>query len=618
MKKVISFLLCLILLSSAFTAYAASPADTNSLTVGVTTPFSGAFSTDLWGTNAADMDIRELLHGYELVSWDSAQASFAINPTVVSNFKATDTLGAGHRYTFMLKRDLTYSDGSPITAKDYAFSILLNAAPQMEELGGAVVANDEIQGVDNYRKGRTEYISGVRLVNDYTLEITLKPNFEPNFYFLGDFYIKPYPIQEIAPGCEVRSSDKGVCIYGVDTDNKPIFTKELLAKTFLDEKTGYMTNPKVVSGPYTLESYDAASGVVVLRKNDRFKGDMKGNVPSIGKLTVKTLDSRKASDALKNGDVDLLNRIVDKDSIDTLKNNMNFKSSDYKRSGLSFLSFCCEQPAVANLEVRKAIAYCFDRKTFAKDVVGDYGETVHGLYGLGQWMAQAAQNQIAAPSQLTDWEKTAWGRLNLNGLTRYDFSVDAANKLLDQYGWKLNDDGVREKTVGGQKVQLKLKLYYQEGSIAEEALKETLVKPLAEAGIELTMKAYKSEELLKIYYRQEERDCDMIYMASNFNILYDPAENFAPEESYQGVYNRTGIKDQTLYNLALQMRKTPSGDVLGYCRAWIKFQERFTQVLPMVPAYSNDYYDFYVPELKDYNPSAYQTWSKAILSASLK
>ena len=63
--------------------------------------------------------------------------------------------------------------------------------------------------------------------------------------------------------------------------------------------------------------------------------------------------------------------------------------------------------------------------------------------------------------------------------------------------------------------------------------------------------------------------------------------------------NRTGIRDKKLAQLAVDMRKTEPGDVLSYCRKWVAFQERWTEVLPAIPVYSNVYFDFYTTRLEE-------------------
>lgn len=107
-------------------------------------------------------------------------------------------------------------------------------------------------------------------------------------------------------------------------------------------------------------------------------------------------------------------------------------------------------------------------------------------------------------------------------------------------------------------------------------------------------------KLLDIYYRRVERDCDMIYLATNFGTVFDPSMTYSTDAAYVKTVNRTGIRDKKLYQLAVDMRKTEPGDVLSYCQKWVAFQERWTEVLPAIPVYSNMYFDFYTTRLQNY------------------
>ena len=110
----------------------------------------------------------------------------------------------------------------------------------------------------------------------------------------------------------------------------------------------------------------------------------------------------------------------------------------------------------------------------------------------------------------------------------------------------------------------------------------------------------------------------MIFMASNFDVVFDPSVNFKPDEEGEvNGYNTTGIADEGLYEAAVAMRQTTPGDVLEYCQKWLTFQERFQEVVPMIPVYSSEYYDFYPRELQNYAVADNITWSKAIVGAYL-
>ena len=66
---------------------------------------------------------------------------------------------------------------------------------------------------------------------------------------------------------------------------------------------------------------------------------------------------------------------------------------------------------------------------------------------------------------------------------------------------------------------------------------------------------------------------------------------------------------------ALAMRTTEPGDILGYLQHWLSFQTRFNEILPMIPIYSNIYFDFYNSQLRNYVITAHVTWTQAILQA---
>ena len=52
-----------------------------------------------------------------------------------------------------------------------------------------------------------------------------------------------------------------------------------------------------------------------------------------------------------------------------------------------------------------------------------------------------------------------------------------------------------------------------------------------------------------------------------------------------------------LMELARQMSEVDSDDSTLYMERWLDFQTYWAQVLPMVPMYSNIYFDFTIPEL---------------------
>ena len=99
------------------------------LRVGHPTITKGDFFTEMFGNDTADIDVRALIHGYNLVNWDQNQGVYLIDESVVESVLVVQNEIGDKTYYLGLYDDLYYSDGTPITAWDYAFSILLMRAP---------------------------------------------------------------------------------------------------------------------------------------------------------------------------------------------------------------------------------------------------------------------------------------------------------------------------------------------------------------------------------------------------------------------------------------------------------------------------------------------------------
>ena len=100
------------------------------------------------------------------------------------------------------------------------------------------------------------------------------------------------------------------------------------------------------------------------------------------------------------------------------------------------------------------------------------------------------------------------------------------------------------------------------------------------------------DELLTYYYRQTERTYNLMYLATNFAAVFDPYYTFNTDEAYQGALNTSGIADEKLMAIALELRQTDPGDEETYTERWMELMQRFSDVLPTLPIYSNVYYDF--------------------------
>ena len=610
MKKIAALLLACILLFGITTANAAKGGKYDKLTVGITTPFTGNFLDDALGSNISDQDVRSLIHGYNLVNWDPDDGKFEFDRNIVTGGASSDN---ARTYTFSLADDLTYSDGTPITARDYAFTLLLLGSAEFKEAAGNRADISRILGGEAYQNGSTQVLSGFRLRGDYQFSVTIDPSYAPYFYELKVLDISPLPISVIAPGCTVKDDGNGAYISGK-------FDAEVLKKTLLDPENGYVTYPKVTSGPYQLESYDSSS--ILLKLNEAYAGDAEGNKPTIPQIEIRVVKPEDAISDLNAGELDLVVRCVRLNQIQSGMSMVgdDFQMKSYMRAGLSFISFCAEKGPTADLEVRRALSMCMDKQQLTQMYSGGFGTSVSGYYGIGQWMFRMANGAI----QQEEDDEEDWSDLKIQRIhdKNIGLDVEVAGKLLYSRGWNLDaggknynngNGGVRYRKEGDQLVPLKLKLVYPEENGAAALLQETFLDNLKEAGVEIETEALPWEKLLAKFYMQEERDCDMILIGTNFADVFDPTGEYDED----GVSVRNGIRNKSLPALAVYMRSTEPGNASEYCRRWLAYLEERCDTIPEIPLYSDAYVDFHTSSLRSYNPAPTGLWTTAVRSAYL-
>ena len=138
----------------------------------------------------------------------------------------------------------------------------------------------------------------------------------------------------------------------------------------------------------------------------------------------------------------------------------------------------------------------------------------------------------------------------------------------------------------------------------------TRPRNLAEIGISVTLQPMTMEEIEKAY-REGTGTADMIYLGENFPLIFDP-ELLAPVRTEDEAGSLTSVKAE-LYSMALDMVKTEPGDLAGFERKWVALQEKITETLPLVPVYSNAYFDFFSRRLHNYMITDAVTLSEALI-----
>ena len=574
---------------------------TGQLVIGTTTDLESDFYDASFNNTATNYKLYDLLHGYGTVVSD-IDGAFVYDPTVVKSHEEVENEDGTKTYTVTINDGLVWSDGTPITAKDYVFQLLLESSPEMNQVDGyPSQAGYSLVGYDAYFAGETENFAGVHLVDDMTYSVTVKAEELPYHYDITYASAAPRPMHVIAPDCDIVDSADGASISGE-------FTADLLLKTINDPDTGYRYNPSVVCGPYMFESYDTASRQGTIVVNPDYAGDYRGVKPVIEKIIIKTVKSDTMINELASGSVDLLFQCSGADTINgglDLVDQGKAEKNTFFRNGYGKIQFDCSQFPTDSQNVRQAIAYCLDRGEFARQYSGGYASVVHSYYGLAQWEYQ---------------ESKTWIDENLE---TYEKNIDKAKELLDADGWNKNADGsdysgtgTRYKEVDGELKPLVIEWANTDGNPVSELLATMLPEAMTEAGMELKATTMDFPTLSACISHSGDKIYNMYNLATGFALASSPWYYYSTDPVWmQGGYNSNWISDTDLEAAAYALKPIAYDDDEAWLSAWQNFMKVWNEKMPDVPLYSDEYYDFYSTKLKGWNSTSVWEWSRAVLDA---
>lgn len=231
-------------------------------------------------------------------------------------------------YTFHLRHDVKFHDGKPVTAQDFRYSIERACDPAT----GSIVADTylgDIVGCQAKLRGRADEVSGVVVVDDYTLDITID---SPKAYFLSKL---TYPTA-----------------FVVDQENV-----EGSVQPWTDRPNG--------TGPFRLAEYELGLRIV-LEWNEAYYGSPKPALEQVNFLlaggSAMTMYETGELDAVPVGLTDI-ERVLDS------SNPLNKELSvTLPTLSIFYIGFDIQEPPFDDQKVRQAFNYAIDKDKYV-DVV---------------------------------------------------------------------------------------------------------------------------------------------------------------------------------------------------------------------------------------------------------
>lgn len=220
----------------------------------------------------------------------------------------------GLTYTCKLRDDVKWSDGEPLTAKDVEFTC--NYFYSKSE---NTWISETIQGSEEVENGEAETVSGFKLIDDYTFEITLK---------------EPYSAFEAT----------------LATSMMPVLPAHL--RTQYDKEWGTTVMP-VGSGPYKVESFTAGVQCTLV-PNENYRGTK----PNCDHLIIKHMDYSTAMMEYEAGNIDMF--VLNTDQVEDAKNRLGSNLHELLVVGGTRIGLNCEMAPLDDVRVRKAFALAID------------------------------------------------------------------------------------------------------------------------------------------------------------------------------------------------------------------------------------------------------------------
>jgi peptide/nickel transport system substrate-binding protein len=559
-----SMALSLAACSSSDTSSTSSSSSTNdTLIVGTTQELAGAFSPIYYQT-AYDGWVVNLIYN-SLLKYDAEgelQADLATEvPEVDEDAKTV---------TFTLKEGILFSDGTELTASDVKQTFTMIADPAYD---GRFGTNAQIiEGYDDYHTGDAEELTGVEVVDDYTVT----------------FHLNSEVIDAVAT----------LGTQGIVSDEQYDYTKGDLG--------GYKDNTSepVGTGAYVLNSYDKSTGASFV-KNENYNVD--DQPYAIERVVIKTIATATELTSLETGDINYYPETIEADIIGPASLNEDLTFDHYFRAAQGFFGFNCSYGATADSAVRRALAYATNREEFCEayfafpEASDELSDVTLGYVPTVYW------NPIS--SSLGDY---ATGEETLEGLETYEYDLDKAKEILDEAGWELNEsDGYRYKD--GEK--LTIKMMCTEGNSVLEMLIPIINKSWTELGIDFQQTTVDFNTLISTIdpYAGDDSEWNLFFMAMTYTGPANTQMNsglIAGEGDNYAAYSNEEMDE--LLKAGQQTYDQDASDA-SYKAAMILENEE----MPYLPIYGNELFNLYANYIHGVETGPTCNWSQALGNAYL-
>ena len=289
MKKRLALLAAACLcMAVSMTSFAADKSD---IVVAVDADVDTLHPTDFSTT----VELGVLNQIYDTLLYYSPDGTKDPEPRIAESYEVSDD---GLDYTFHLRDDVTFHDGTPVTADDVVFSI-------------------ELYKASEYQGSQISMLSSVEATDEHTVVCHLDAPYSP---FL-----------------------QGIC------------SPMIASKAYYESSEDDFVNNPIGTGPYKFVSRAKGSNIKLEANEDYYRG-----APEIKEVTFEVIpDSSTKAIALQTGEVNFAE--IDSATKPQLEANPAIPIAEVPTSAFSYIAMNTEKEPFNDVKVRQAINYAIDR-----------------------------------------------------------------------------------------------------------------------------------------------------------------------------------------------------------------------------------------------------------------
>lgn len=240
----------------------------------------------------------------------------------------------------------TWSDGTPITAEDVAYTALRLTSPVINNTAMMYYVFEGV-GDDGFVEAGADSVDGIQVIDDKTIQFTTKDSMSlTTFENSYARYLLTLPKHVIEK-----------------------YTEEELSTA------EWFNQPDVISGPFYVTEFDVDHYISYKANPDYWKG-----APKIDKLNIKIVDGSQLYAGLQSGEIDITQHTMsvippeDYASVEALDN-----VDVVYGSPVTNQSMFIQTANVPDVRVRQAMLYAINREQLLSELLDGHGEVVDGF-----------------------------------------------------------------------------------------------------------------------------------------------------------------------------------------------------------------------------------------------